>query len=188
MQRLPRLAASLLLLLAPAFGRNGLEISQAAGLCQRFRRRHRRAKPRRTGRLRGPRGTGNYRATRLRDHQIARRASPLKMSPSISSKHGASARKRKTTAPWSCFPSRDRKIAHGSRRRSRRRHSRRHGRHCCSMTCAPRCASNQYGAALVSAAVLLGDAIAKDQGVQIPPPQSYRPFAAAPRAVRFPGR
>jgi uncharacterized protein len=40
---------------------------------------------------------------------------------------------------------------------------------------APALRQGQYGAALVSAAVLLGNAIAKDQNVQIPPPQSYRP-------------
>jgi uncharacterized protein len=40
---------------------------------------------------------------------------------------------------------------------------------------APALRQGQYGAALVSAAVLLGNAIAKDRGVQIPPPQSYRP-------------
>jgi uncharacterized protein len=32
----------------------------------------------------------------------------------------------------------------------------------------------EYGAAMLAAAVRLGDTIAKDQGVQIPPPQSYR--------------
>jgi len=40
---------------------------------------------------------------------------------------------------------------------------------------APALRQGQYGAAFVSAAVLLGNAIAKDQNVQIPPPQSYRP-------------
>jgi uncharacterized protein len=43
----------------------------------------------------------------------------------------------------------------------------------------PALRQNQYGAAMVSAAVRLGEAIAKDQGVTIPPPQSYR----RPRAV-----
>lgn len=38
----------------------------------------------------------------------------------------------------------------------------------------PALRQNQYGAAMISAAVRLGEAIAKDQGVQIPPPQSYR--------------
>jgi uncharacterized protein len=38
----------------------------------------------------------------------------------------------------------------------------------------PALRQNQYGAAMIAAAVRLGDTIAKDQGVQIPPPQSYR--------------
>ncbi len=38
----------------------------------------------------------------------------------------------------------------------------------------PALQAQQYGAAMIQAAVRLGDAIAKDQGVQIPPPQSYR--------------
>ena len=37
--------------------------------------------------------------------------------------------------------------------------------------------SSQYGPALIAASVRLGEAIAKDQNVQIPPPQSYRPPA-----------
>lgn len=45
---------------------------------------------------------------------------------------------------------------------------------------APALRQQQYGAALVSAAVLLGDAIAKDQNVQIPPPQSYRRVQHSP--------
>ena len=45
---------------------------------------------------------------------------------------------------------------------------------------APALRQQQYGAALVSAAVLLGNAIAKDQNVQIPPPQSYRPVRRSP--------
>ena len=45
---------------------------------------------------------------------------------------------------------------------------------------APALRQQQYGAALVSAAVLLGNAIAKDQNVQIPPPQSYRPAQRGP--------
>jgi uncharacterized protein len=45
---------------------------------------------------------------------------------------------------------------------------------------APALRQRQYGAALVSAAVLLGNAIAKDQNVQIPPPQSYRPVRRGP--------
>ena len=40
---------------------------------------------------------------------------------------------------------------------------------------APALRQGQYGAAMISVAVFLGNAIAKDQGVQIPPPQSYRP-------------
>jgi len=43
----------------------------------------------------------------------------------------------------------------------------------------PSLREGQYGAAMIAAAVRLGEAIAKDQGVQIPPPQSYR----RPRAV-----
>jgi uncharacterized protein len=39
---------------------------------------------------------------------------------------------------------------------------------------APALRQGKYGAALISAAVMLGNTIAKDQGVQIPPPQSYR--------------
>src|SRR5271168_2954802 len=38
----------------------------------------------------------------------------------------------------------------------------------------PALRANEYGAAMIAAAVRLGEAIAKDQGVQIPPPQSYR--------------
>src|SRR6185312_13624097 len=38
----------------------------------------------------------------------------------------------------------------------------------------PALRQSQYGAALIAAAVRLGEAIAKDQGVQIPPPRSYR--------------
>jgi uncharacterized protein len=45
---------------------------------------------------------------------------------------------------------------------------------------APALRQQQYGAAFVSAAVLLGSAIAKDQNVQIPPPQSYRPVRRSP--------
>ena len=45
---------------------------------------------------------------------------------------------------------------------------------------APALRQQQYGPALVSAAVLLGNAIAKDQNVQIPPPQSYRPVRRGP--------
>jgi len=43
----------------------------------------------------------------------------------------------------------------------------------------PALRAGQYGAAMIAAAVRLGEAIAKDQNVQIPPPQSYR----RPRAV-----
>lgn len=39
---------------------------------------------------------------------------------------------------------------------------------------APSLRQGQYGAAMIAAAVRLGEAIAKDQGVTIPPPQSYR--------------
>jgi uncharacterized protein len=39
----------------------------------------------------------------------------------------------------------------------------------------PALRANQYGAALIAAAVRLGTTIAKDQGVQIPPPASYSP-------------
>jgi uncharacterized protein len=45
---------------------------------------------------------------------------------------------------------------------------------------APALRQQQYGPALVSAAVLLGSAIAKDQNVQIPPPQSYRTVQPGP--------
>ena len=38
----------------------------------------------------------------------------------------------------------------------------------------PALRANEYGAAMIAAAVRLGEAIAKDQGVTIPPPQSYR--------------
>lgn len=38
----------------------------------------------------------------------------------------------------------------------------------------PELRQGHYGAALIQAAVRLGDTIAKDQGVQIPPPQSYQ--------------
>lgn len=44
----------------------------------------------------------------------------------------------------------------------------------------PALRANQYGPALIAAAVRLGDTIAKDQGVQIPPPQSYHPVRATP--------
>jgi uncharacterized protein len=43
----------------------------------------------------------------------------------------------------------------------------------------PALRQGQYGAAMIAAAVRLGETIAKDQGVQIPPPHSYR----RPRAV-----
>ncbi len=43
----------------------------------------------------------------------------------------------------------------------------------------PALRQGQYGPAMISAAVRLGETIAKDQGVTIPPPQSYR----RPRAV-----
>lgn len=39
----------------------------------------------------------------------------------------------------------------------------------------PALRANQYGAAMIAAAVRLGEAIAKDQNVQIPPPASYSP-------------
>lgn len=39
---------------------------------------------------------------------------------------------------------------------------------------APSLRQGKYGAAMIAAAVRLGEAIAKDQGVTIPPPQSYR--------------
>lgn len=38
----------------------------------------------------------------------------------------------------------------------------------------PALRASQYGAALIAAAVRIGEAIAKDQGVAIPPPQSFR--------------
>ncbi len=38
----------------------------------------------------------------------------------------------------------------------------------------PALRAGQYGAAMIAAAVHLGETIAKDQNVQIPPPQSYR--------------
>ena len=50
----------------------------------------------------------------------------------------------------------------------------------CSMTWLPRSASNSMGPRWSSAAVRLGNAIAKDQNVQIPPPQSYRPVRRGP--------
>jgi uncharacterized protein len=43
----------------------------------------------------------------------------------------------------------------------------------------PALRQGQYGAAMIAAAVRLGETIAKDQGVEIPPPQSYR----RPRAI-----
>jgi uncharacterized protein len=45
---------------------------------------------------------------------------------------------------------------------------------------APALRQGQYGPALISAAVLLGNAIAKDQNVQIPPPASWHPVRHAP--------
>ena len=45
----------------------------------------------------------------------------------------------------------------------------------------PALRQGQYGAAMISAAVRIGEAIAKDQGVTIPPPQSYRPPARVSR-------
>ncbi|MEI4884254.1 hypothetical protein, partial [Klebsiella pneumoniae] len=45
----------------------------------------------------------------------------------------------------------------------------------------PALRQGQYGAAMISAAVRIGAAIAKDQNVTIPPPRSYRPPARVSR-------
>ncbi len=45
----------------------------------------------------------------------------------------------------------------------------------------PALRQRHYGTAMLAAAVRLGDTIAKDQGVQIPPPQSYRPVRRTTR-------
>lgn len=45
---------------------------------------------------------------------------------------------------------------------------------------APSLRAGRYGQAMIQAAVRLGETIAKDQGVQIPPPQSYRRVRRVP--------
>jgi uncharacterized protein len=51
----------------------------------------------------------------------------------------------------------------------------------------PALRQNQYGAAMIAAAVRIGEAIAKDQGVQIPPPQSFqRVRRVAPDSIPWP--